>query len=736
MPDPRSLSQGQPVHIPPDPAPPPGAAALGAAEGRFAEPPDWILAEEAALGRVLPALRALQAADASAESDYKARVRQAHADWTDALRETVQREALEEALEAETRHLAAHQAARKSRQLPLSTPYFARMELHEGPRRQELMLGKVGVVEKGLRIIDWRHAPVARLYYEYEEGDEYVEEIAGREREGLLACRRRLDIRDGVLVEAQRNAEVLRRTAGGAFLPPDEAERRTQRTDHRLPDIVSLITRDQFAVVAQPEAGVVLLRGRAGSGKTTVALHRVAWLHFQDPQRFHPSRVLIVMFNKALRTYIARVLPELGVPGVGADTFHAWAGRMLREGEIGARFAATPSAEASRLRRDPHMETILAAGLDGLADRLGAWAAEKIPGADAAWAACPGAGLAKLGRLLAPGGPELALGPLRRRMDDHVRDLQAILEDEDLLLRHLPAAAHPAVPALRQSAARHREDGTLAFEDAALLLRIGQMKAAALPGYRAPWAGRYAHVVIDEAQDLSTLEIAALVHAADAARSVTIAGDPAQKILADSGFEGFEALLSRLGGRGGAEIRLQALQVGHRSTRPIMALALEALGQSSQGDLAVAAARDGAPVDWLEAADEPALVRALAEALAAHRAARPQGLVAVLALRKGVADRWADLLAAAGVPDVRRADRGDFRFTPGVLVTNVHQVKGLEFDGVALIDPAAFGPRDRHLLHVALTRAAERLWVVMPSGPGALLEAARRAAREADGSSD
>ncbi len=698
---------------------------------RFVEPPDWVLEEEEALRRVVPVLEAAQSEDAAAEQEYKARVRAAHLAWTEAQRDPVQREALEEALEAELRHLKTHQAARKSRQLPLGTPYFGRLVLKEDRRRTELMLGKIGVVQKGLRIVDWRNAPIARLFYEYDEGDEFVEEVAGREREGEVAVRRRLDIREGVLVEAQRNEVTLRRTSGGGFLPPDEADRRTQRTDHRLPDIVSLITREQFAVVAQAEAGIVLLRGRAGSGKTTVALHRVAWLYFQDPVRFHPSRVLIVMFNKALRTYIAKVLPDLGVPGVGADTFHAWAARMLREGGVEARFAATPEADSTRARRDPHMETVLTLGLDRMAERLGQWAAERSPEVAEAWSRTEGAGLVRLGRLLAQTSPGLqgTLAPLRRRMDDHIRDLYTILTDEALLLEVLPESGARWVPSLVQSVARHRDAGTVAFEDAALLLRIGQIKQEALPGFRVPWAERYSHVVIDEAQDLSTLEIGALVHAADATRSVTIAGDPAQKILADSGFEGFETLLARFGASAGADVRLQALQVGHRSTRPIMSLAIEALGQGSQGDLAVAAARDGEPVEWVDRPSEAEAVAQVAAALRAHREARPNGLVAVLALRKRTADHWAELLTRAGVADVRRADRGDFRFHPGVLVSNVHQVKGLEFDGVVLVDPAAFGSRDGHLLHVAITRAAERLWVVLVGGPGRLLEGAYRANR-------
>jgi DNA helicase IV len=207
----------------------------------------------------------------------------------------------------------------------------------------------------------------------------------------------------------------------------------------------------------------------------------------------------------------------------------------------------------------------------------------------------------------------------------------------------------------------------------------------------------------------------ALVDAADSGRAVTIAGDPAQKILADAQFEGFEQLLNRLTGQ--VEVRLDALAVGHRSTRPIMTLALAALDHAGGADPAVVAARDGEPVEWFEG-DTGA--EAAVEAVRRFRDERPNALVAVLAKGKSTADAWARRFTAAGLSGVRRAARSDFSFQPGVVVSNVHQVKGLEFDGVLLVEPAEFGAPDRHLLHVAITRAADRLWVAATRGRGLL----------------
>lgn len=690
-------------------------------------PPAWIAEEQTALSAVLPRLRALQDEDRAQDRALADRFQDHHRAWTDSYGLRTDREELEVALDDDAMQLRAHRAARRSREIPLGTPYFGRLVLKEERRVVEVLLGKVGVTGGGLNIVDWRNAPISRLFYEYEEDEDYAEEIAGREREGVVAARRRLDIRDGRLVEAQRKQEVLRLAGDGSWISPGAAKQRAEREDHRLPDIVSLITREQFGVITRPEAGVVLLRGRAGSGKTTVALHRVAWLHFQDAARFRPDRMLIVMFNKALQTYIARVLPELGIQGVPVETFHGWAGRMLRRASLNAPVVADGAQEVGRLKRHPAMSELIDAALERLGERSMTWLAERLPLELAdALAAAPGRGLARLHafrKALRDPAAQRALAPswgrLRARLLDHTRDLYALFEEAESARARLPAELHPALGAAAERAAKLQQEGAVEYADAALLLRIGQRKAALDPDLPCPWAGIYSHVVIDEAQDLSTLEISALVEAADAGRSVTIAGDPAQRILEDAQFEGFERLLERLGSGGQIQVRLDALQVGHRSTRPIMALALDALGGADlAAQAALTAAREGEPVAWIEGPQ--ATPARLAPALTAFRAARPSSLLAVLCKRKEVADRWAAELAAAGVRDVRRAERGGFSFQPGVVVSNVHQVKGLEFDGVVLVDPADYGPRDRHLLHVAITRAADRLWIAAPRGLGLL----------------
>ena len=97
------------------------------------------------------------------------------------------------------------------------------------------------------------------------------------------------------------------------------------RADKALPEIAALIDKEQFELITQPGSGIVVIQGGAGSGKTTVALHRIAYLNFQDGKRFKPQNTLFVVPSQALVRYVAGVLPALGVAGVPVVTYTGWA---------------------------------------------------------------------------------------------------------------------------------------------------------------------------------------------------------------------------------------------------------------------------------------------------------------------------------------------------------------------------------------------------------------------------
>ncbi len=687
-------------------------------------PPAWVPAEDALCNRTVSALRGLADAELARKKELSDMLRALLAQRADASDDPIQQAAIDEAIDETERARESHERAARTRDLDPKTPYFGHLVLDEDGRQRELLIAKGSAVDARLpvNIVDWRNAPISSIYYEFEQGEEFWIEVGPREREGIVSARRTLDIRGGVLQTVEDGELVARKRAGNTWQVKRKAdevlERSDQREDpedHALPDIVALITPDQFGVLTRPDSGVVVLRGQAGSGKTTVALHRIAYLRYHAPERFRLDHILVVMFNKALQTYIHKALADLDIAGVQVSTFHAWASRMLRAAGHDVRFGGPVPPEVVTLKQHPAVEALLVAAVDRLGERLEAWL--PVPESlQAAWEATPGTGLARVGRFFEdrPADERSRVAELRgrvwRRLGDHRRDLLTMLDAPDLSA-HLPASLAGSLPVAAQHLARQRAEGRLDFADAALLLRLGQLIAARVPGFTVPWYRQLAHIVVDEAQDLSAPAVRVMLDAADEHRSVTLAGDPAQTLYDAGGF----GLLSGGGAQLDDALELDTLPVGHRSTRPIMELALKASGHSDPELLA--RTRPGLPVVWLR--DAQASPDAVAEAVRDFRARRPKTLVAVLTRTRADADRWAGWLEGL-LADVRRGHRDQFGFAPGVVVSNVHQVKGLEFDGVVLVEPGAYAARERNLLHVAITRAADQLWIVSRGAAGLL----------------
>ena len=170
---------------------------------------------------------------------------------------------------------------------PLAQPYFGVLELDDDKLgRSSVCLGRQSFFAGGKAlVIDWRDAPISRLYYEYESGELYEEEIRGQERSGIIAAKRQVETAGAVLSKISEKGLVLARSEDGWHKSGDPGGvifRKEEVEDHRLPEITPLIDRNQFRSIASPESSIVLLQGGAGSGKTTVALHRIAYLHFQE----------------------------------------------------------------------------------------------------------------------------------------------------------------------------------------------------------------------------------------------------------------------------------------------------------------------------------------------------------------------------------------------------------------------------------------------------------------------
>lgn len=602
-------------------------------------------------------------------------------------------------------------------------PYFAHIRLREGGRERDLFLGRASRTDHGIRIVDWRNAPIAQLYYRYQEGDEYAEEVGDRLLEGVVAARRTLAIHSGDLrridcpqglfqradaalwqhqpVESHRLAggqgtSLLSYSGGnGRRLGQDLRDER-RRSDKHLPDIAALIDPEQFDLITRPESGLVVVRGIAGSGKTTVALHRIAWLAFQDPQRFCSEQMVVVVWGRAMRDYISKVLPALGVEGVPVLTWRDWSREMVRRHLPSLprdRAEDTPEV-VSRLKLHPAMLALLRQHVEANPHTPdGAGVIEDFLSLflrpDQLWESL---------NHLAPGA--FSRGELERAWAWLSRQRAGLSDWLE---------------------GNREERAELDSEDDALLLRLWQLRVGKLRARsRRPLA--YSHMVIDEVQDLSPLEVSVLLDTLDEHHSATLAGDTQQHIIEASGFGSWSDLFGHLGKR---STEVSTLRVSYRSTHPITEFALQVLGPLREDDTPPLTARAGAPVELFRFTDHGSCVAFLAEALHELMRREPLASVAIITPDEALSDIYAQGLSLAEVPGLRRVIGQEFGFKPGIEVTEVTEVKGLEFDYVVLIEASAtFYPENSHsrrLLHVGATRAAHQLWLTSIGSPSPVL---------------
>lgn len=646
--------------------------------------------------------------------------------------------------------VAARRAEGKPPPVDPSAPYFAHLRLSEDGKERDVLIGKTTFIDAraNVRIVDWRHAPVSQLYYRYPEGALYDEQFGDREVSGEVLVRRTVTIDEGKLlrVQAPQGIYVKRNEdwrelgtrsielAGGqgSAARPDTVAKGTlgtggdglQRADRHLPEIAALLDPRQFELISSKSAGVVVIQGGAGSGKTTIGLHRMAYLAFREPQRFAADKMLVITYGPALKAYISAVLPALGVGGVKVETFQDWS-ESLRKIAVPWLEAVyeddTPSA-VSALKKHPATHRLLVARAKAhLAKERAArnsraivqiWAETltDLPALRAAMADDPVPLLERDLTIAHKWCSDRCVAVLEHDPRNYE------LPEEDGVERD-PDDIDPDVGVDGQ---RIEEDlAKLDREDDALFLRLHQLVIGPLK--RARGTVTYEHIFVDEAQDLAPVELAVLLATASGNKSVTLAGDTAQKLYMENGFRDWRSVLGELE-LGATEI--EPLRIAYRSTREVLEVAREVLGPLADPEKPVAP-RSGAPVEAHTFPQQGAAVAFLAEALRPLFAREPRATVGILARYPEQADAYFEGLKRAEVPNLRRVRVQDFSFKPGVDVTEIKQVKGLEFDYVVLVDVnhAVFPVNDeaRHLLHIGATRAAHQLWIVTSGKPSALV---------------
>jgi DNA helicase IV len=503
-------------------------------------------------------------------------------------------------------------------------------------------------------------------------------------------------------------------------------------------DIVATIQPEQDEIVRAGAEVTVCVQGAPGTGKTAVGLHRAAWLLYSARERLSRTGVLVVGPNDAFLEHVGAVLPALGEVDVRHSTLDALLARVpVRGGD---------SADVAVLKGDARMAQVLHRAVWSHVDPAGVAAGEALvlPRGSRRWRV-PAYELGEIVGELASRGVRYsaARAMLSQRVahavllrfeaagdspDDRVQDSVARSRE----VRRWVDAVWPALDPARvlwrllsepEFLARCASDLLTEDEQAMLLWR----KPSRGPG-SARWTAAdavlvdeltdllertpsLAHVVLDEAQDLSPMQLRAVGRRCSTG-SATVLGDIAQGTTPWA-TESWDAALAHLGK---PDAHLEVLDRGFRVPTAVIELAARLL-PSIAPDLAP-------PVSVREDPGRVSVRRVPADRLwtavgaAVEEALADPGLVGLVVADAAVADATAAV--AAHAPVVLGADPGDEEWTPGhrLHVVPAPLAKGLEFDRVVLVEPGALvaGEPDERTglrrLYVCLTRAVSALTVV------------------------
>ncbi|CAI6085093.1 HelD family protein [Cohnella sp. JJ-181] len=655
-------------------------------------------------------------------------------------------------------------------------PYFGRLDFREEGRSEPLPLyiGKTGVGEgDGHRVlvVDWR-APVSSLFYAFSGG---APEVAYEAPEGPVAgtvhLKRNLLVREGELqrvVDSYAEGGEQGGSAGDEFLLHKLGESK----DNKLRDIVSTIQQEQDLIIRTEKNKAVFIQGVAGSGKTTVALHRLAYLLYRYQDRVRAERMMILAPSKMFLNYISGVLPELGVGDIAQQTFEDWAieriGEDLRMKEPADELAhwfenaggAVSRADApAKLKGSLGFLAEIDEALGALerslipdepfspddrrmlpAEQIRAWFAEENP-LDPL--------MKKRERLLnrLKRWMEIELGKarwsdaeVRKKANARWKAYAAKLPLHTASSFYIAGGWHAAggngdavsgsgAPAPAQGKSKGKAKGKAAVlfgrEDLAALVHIHlRLHGSTVPAYD--------HIVIDEAQDYAPAQLQVL-RQHQRITSMTVLGDLQQGIHDYAGITVWEELRGLFPAD---ETSYYELDRSYRSTLEIIEFANRILrGMGGGVKPARPVFRSGQPVEVERTSHAPGAgaIASIASIVESWREEPELQSIAVLGRTAAACARIHAELTARGIR-ASLLEAKHQNYEGGVTVAPVYLSKGLEFDAVLIpdADEAQYAAADAKLLYVGCTRALHRLKLLYAEAPTPLILTADVAAEEAD----
>ena len=586
-------------------------------------------------------------------------------------------------------------------------PFFGRVDfIFDGEEEAEpFYIGIGNFAEKaGMTplIYDWR-APVSGLFYDYDKGPASYEAPAGTIR-GEISSKWQYKIRGGKMIYAfesdtKIDDEILKQELGN-------------NGDVKLKNIVRTIQKEQNAIIRNTKDKILVIQGAAGSGKTSIALHRIAYLLYHDRKNLKSSNVLVLSPNSVFGDYISHILPELGEENIREMSFDLFAYRELKDTAVDCedrydhlerimKFPDDQEKERFRMKQSESFVGLIEGFLATLEDRLVDFRPISFRGSQLTEE--------ELIRMFYFKFQET---PLLARMDavmDYFVDAYETLKGRDIsdedremlrekfdsmyvtkdiytiynwLLEDYGYDMLPDVPYERRK---------VQYEDVFPMLYLKYR----LLGHGAQ--KNIKHLVIDEMQDYSFLQYVLLKQIFQC--RMTILGDYAQTL--DTKQHDVLKFLPKIFGK---EIRQVILRKSYRNTYEIARYAGEISGIR---DLELLE-RHGKEVEERRFSSEDEMLEAVRENL--RLGSEGYETAAVITMTEEEAYDIYRLLTNRGI-DAAYVDRDSSAFKRGLTVTTFYLAKGLEFDQVFTIKGTEGNPLEKQAQYISATRALQELYV-------------------------
>ncbi|MEV6712596.1 UvrD-helicase domain-containing protein [Lentzea sp. NPDC051208] len=604
----------------------------------------------------------------------------------------------------------------------LESPYFGRVDFRrsDDATASAYYIGVHNLSEPDTQEIvvhDWR-APVSSLYYDFEAGEAHFEAPKGVVH-GQITGKRQYKIQGGRLefmFESALNIgdDVLQRELG-------------RSADDKMKNIVATIQREQNAVIRNETAQVLILQGVAGSGKTSIALHRVAFLLYRFKDTLSSDNVMILSPNKVFGDYIANVLPELGEEQIAEIDFDKIAGRFLTKATGYETFSEqvvkllehADAAATARMRYKAAAEFVTsldawitsradeefsAAEIEQKGNRLPAqWVADmfneslSLPVFTRLDRVANSAVHVLKHKVVDKGGKWTAADTAGIR-----KQVSAMFPYRDAFAVYKAFYADPDRKGLFKPLGRKKIEYADVFPLIYTMIRTARQDSY----------GNIRHLLIDEMQDYTPIQYAVVRELFSC--KMTILGDANQSVnpFSSSSLPTIRGIFP--------EADCLELCKSYRSTTEITEFAQNI----SRNDKLVSIERHGLPPRVLACADQQRQILSLIQEHH-HSDHRSLGIICKTVAQ---AEKLYHTLSEAGV-ELTFIDYDSTAFAGGIIITSAHISKGLEFDAVIVpdVDDANYADEiDKCMLYIACTRAMHELHLTHEGSVSRFLEFAQR----------